>query len=264
MPDNSKATIICLAQSKGGTSKTSSTLNIGAALYRAGKKVLLIDLDQQANLTNSLGIAPASLPLSTYHLMTDRAIQARDLLITELPGGEPGLHLLPATLDLVGIERALAGEIGRERFLYKKLIPLLSDYDYILVDTPPSFDAGTINGMTASDFILVPFQPEQDCVNGLMQVLDKMRAIQENIKPDLALLGVFITMYDHRLNGHREFTSQLRAEMTADIFDTTVRRRANIATARASCRSVVSFESSSELAQDYINLAGEVLSRAKR
>lgn len=253
-----KAIVICLTQSKGGTAKTSSTLNIGACLVQAGYRVAFADLDQQASLTIALGIDPVKLNQRTmYMLLSDPEVQADEILVPT----EEGIDLLPADLDLAMLEFGLKEAIGRERVLGRKLAPLKERYDFILIDTPPSFAISTLNGMAAADYILSPVQPEPLCLYGLRQLSRNLKLIQDNSNPNLRLLGVFISMYDSRLSGHREISEQIREDWGEFALNTIIRRRSNILQATVEGRSVITTNSNSDLAQDYKALTQEILNR---
>ncbi|HEX2911914.1 MAG TPA: AAA family ATPase [Chloroflexia bacterium] len=256
----SKAKVICLAQSKGGTAKTSSAVNIGACLVREGYKVLLVDLDPQANLTTSVGVEPSDLARTNYELFTDHATEASAIL---QPTAE-GMDLLPSSIDLAVVERNIRDAIGREKILARKLTPLRASYDYIICDTSPYFNLLTTNGMAAADYILIPVQPEPNCIRGLGQVYEQVVLVQENLNPQMQLLGVFIVMYDNRINGHQFLTAQVRENWEDYTFDTIIRRRSNILQATAENRSVVQAQPTSDLAQDYIALTREVVKRARQ
>jgi chromosome partitioning protein len=252
--------IICLAQSKGGTAKTSSVVNIAAALRQTGYNVLTVDLDPQANLTTSLGVEPTELKATNYELFIDTNLKAQDVVITTVED----VDLLPGSIDLAVVERNLRDSIGREKILAKKLAPLTDIYDYILCDTSPYFNILTTNGMTAANYILVPVQPEPNCIRGLGQVYDQFILIQDNLNPAVKLMGVFIVMYDSRVSGHQLLAAQVRENWGEFALETTVRRRSNILQATAEGRSVIKAQPSSDLAQDYIALTSEVINRAKQ
>jgi chromosome partitioning protein len=253
------AKIICLAQSKGGTSKTSSTLNVSACLLQKGYRVLTCDLDQQASLTISLGTDPLKHPLNMYSLLTDAGVTAEDVIVKT----EEGIDLIPADLDLSVVELNLKETIGRERLLKKKLSSVAGDYDFILIDTPPSFALTTFNGMAAADYLLVPVQPEPLCLYGLRRLTENLKLIQENSNPTLRMLGVFITLYDSRLGGHKEIADQIREGWGKQAFKTVIRRRSNILQATVEARSVITMQENSDLAHDYKALTEEVLIRVQ-
>jgi chromosome partitioning protein len=251
------AKVICLAQSKGGTSKTSSVLNIAASMAEKGHKVLVIDADQQASLTISLGVDPLQLKNSLYAVLSDPNVAIADILITT----KEGIDLVPADVDLAMVEFSIPGAVGREKVLSKKLRPIRNDYDFILIDTPPSFAITTLNAMSAADYLAVPVQPEPLCVHALRQLTQNFEMIQENSNPNLKMLGIFITMYDSRLRGHREIAEQLKQDWGDLCFKTLVRRRSNILESTLEGKSIIAVQRNSDLSQDYQALTKEVLAR---
>lgn len=249
--------IICLAQSKGGTSKTSSTLNLAAYFAKVGKKVLVVDLDQQCSLSISLGVNPLTTPGTTFSLLVDRESRAEDAIVRTAEG----IDLIPASLDLALTEMSLRDSVSRERILGKKLRPIKDRYDFIILDTPPSFAITTLNGMAASDYLLIPVQPEPLCLYGLQQLNRNYTIIKEDANPGLQILGVFLALYDSRLTAHRELEQQIREDWQGLAFNTVIRRRSNILQATVEERSVVTSQPNSDLAHDYIELGKEILTR---
>jgi chromosome partitioning protein len=254
------AITICLAQSKGGTSKTSSVLNISACLIQQGYKVLAIDIDMQANLTSGLGVDPTKLERSMYALMTDQATTAADILVHT----QEEVDLLPANLDLSIVELAIKEIMGREKILARKIRPLLPDYDFVLIDTPPSFALTTLNALTAADYLLSPVQPEPFCLTGMGNLVRTYDLVRENSNPNLEILGIFITMYDSRLSAHREIAEIIRQDWGDRAFEAVIRRRSNIMDSTAEGRSIIKSRPSSDLAQDYQLLTKEILRRVQK
>lgn len=251
------ATTICLAQAKGGTGKTSASLNLSASLVKKGFKVLAIDLDQQASLTIGVGVNPLELEFTMYNLLTDPSVKVKDITIKT----DEGIDVLPAKLDLATLEYTMRENIGRERALTRKLATAREEYDYIIIDTPPSLGTATLNGMAAAQWLLVPIQPEPYCLYGLDQLTQNLEIIQENSNPNLKMLGVFVSMYDARLSGHQEIAKQIRENWGELAFKTVIRRRANILQSIVEGKSVIALQENSELAKDYQALTNEVLSR---
>lgn len=250
---------ICLAQSKGGTSKTSSVINIGAGLLKAGHKVLAVDVDQQASLTLSLGIEPSSLKQSMRALLIDPAVTAEQILVPT----QEGIDLLPANLDLSMVEFHMPA-VGREKVLSKKLRPMASKYDFVLIDTPPSFAVTTLNAMSASNYLLVPIQPEPLCLLGMAQLTEAFNLVKQNTNPRLKMLGVFIALYDGRIRNHREIAEQIREDWGDLAFKSFIRRRSNMLDSTLEGRSMISLNLKSEVAQDYQALTREVLQRVNK
>lgn len=251
------AKTICLAQYKGGTGKTSSTINIGASLVRAGYRVLAVDMDMQASLSVWLGADPAELPGgSIERLLTDRAIQAQDILVRT----QEGLDLLPASLDLALVEFNMPS-IHRETVLNRKIASIKEHYDFILIDTPPNFNICTLNAFVASDYLLIPFQPEPLCLYGLGQLTRTFEMVRADTGSALDVLGLFFTMYDGRITTHKRIENKVREDWGDLAFQTLIRKRTNILEATLSGQSSVAANPSSPIAQDYQALTEEVLAR---
>lgn len=253
------AKIICLAQQKGGTSKTSSVWNISACLVQNGYRVLAVDMDMQANLTTSLGVNPLELKGSMYALLSESGVKASDILL-ETP---EGIDLLPADNDLAVVEFSIKEAIGREKILAKKLRPLAANYDFILIDTPPSFAITTLNAMGAAQYLLCPIQPEPYCLDGMKNLTRTYEMVQEDSNPNLQMLGVFITMYNSRLKAHKEITEIIRQDWAELAFETIIRERTNILESAVDNRSIVNLKPNSDLAQDYQSLTKEIIHRVK-
>jgi chromosome partitioning protein len=247
-----------MAQSKGGTGKTSSTLNIAAALLEKQARVLVCDLDQQSNLTVSLGINPLDCLVNTHTLLTEPNAQAQEAVVET----EEGIDLLPGHPDLALVEFKMPA-VARERVIGRKLAALRSSYDYILLDTAPSLGIATLNALCAADWMLVPTQPEPLCVYGLYMLLDQMETIKAESNPGLNLLGFFITFYDARSRAHKEMEKQLREKWEGQIFQSVIKRRNSILETTLEGRSMVSLKRDSELAKEYRALTQEVIKRAK-
>jgi chromosome partitioning protein len=250
---------IALCQSKGGTSKTSSVLNISACLVRNGYRVLAVDVDQQASLTVSLGIDPATLPLSMRAILTDPEVTANDVLVQT----QEGIDLIPANLDLSLVEFHMS-PVGRDRILARKLHQIAPNYDFIVIDTPPSFAITTLNAMAAADYLLVPMQPEPLCLLGMSQLTEAYKLVQQDANPKLEILGIFIALYDGRSSYHRDIAAKVRQDWGELTFKTIIRRRMGILEAALEGRATVSLSPNSEIAQDYLALTGEILSRVQQ
>lgn len=254
------AKTICLAQSKGGTGKTSSTLNIGAALAEKGYKVLACDLDQQASLTVSLGVNPVDYAQANMkQLLTEPGIKAQDLIVET----QEGIDLIPSHVSLAMVEYRMPN-VSREKQLSRKLKPLHDRYDYILLDTAPSLGIATLNALSAADYVTVPTQPEPLCVYGLYMLQDTIDEIRSDANPVLEMLGFFITFYDARVKGHREMEKQLREEWPDRIFKTVIKRRPSMLETTMEGRSILYLKSDSELATEYRALTEEVIKRANQ
>lgn len=245
--------VITVSNHKGGVGKTTSVINIGAGLNRLGKKVLLIDLDPQANLSQSLGLI--NQPINIYGAIRgEYKPQPKEVL--------KGLDVIPSTLDLSGAEVELSGEAGRE-FILKELIePFRSSYDYILIDSPPSLGLLTINALTASNEVIIPLQAQYLALQGLTKLIEIINKIKTRLNKDLKLGGVFITQYDSRKILNRDVVETIQSYFKNEVFKTIIRD--NIALAEAPTRGVDIFRYNPKSygAQDYLSLCKEMLKRS--
>ena len=246
------ADVIALANQKGGVAKTTSTVNLGAALREHGLRVLAIDLDPQGNLTMSQGIDTESLDKSMYDVLVhrlpiDEVIQEREF------------DVATSTIDLAGAEMALAAMIGRERALQRALEPVKDRYDYILIDTPPSLGLLTINAFTAAQGVIVPVQCEYLSLRGLLQLERTLEMIRENLNPDVKIMGILPTMYDARTSHGRESVEVLRDNFGPLVFDTVIRKTIKFAEAPVIGASLLKYQPKGRGAESYRALAREVL-----
>src|SRR5213595_3220919 len=248
--------VIALANQKGGVAKTTTTLNLGVAMVERGKRVLAVDLDPQGNLTMSQGWNPDEIERSMFDVLVHK------LPITEIVHqGE--IDLAVSSIDLAGAELALAAMIGRERALEKALLPAREQYDYILIDTPPSLGLLTINALVASQGVIVPVQCEYLSLRGLVQLENTLTMIRENLNPKVAIQGILPTMFDKRLLHSREAVEILRENFGALVFDTKIRKTVRYAEAPVKGTSVLKYEPSGSAAAAYRDLAKEVLDGAQ-
>jgi chromosome partitioning protein len=248
--------VISFANQKGGVAKTTTTLNLGVALSEQGLKVLLVDLDPQGNLTMSQGFNPDTIERSMF-----------DVLVHRLPIQEVIHHaevdLAVSSIDLAGAELALSSMIGRERALEKALAPVKENYDYVLIDTPPSLGLLTINALVASNGVIVPVQCEYLSLRGLVQLENTLSMIRENLNPDVGIEGILPTMYDKRTLHSREAVEILQENFGDLVFDTKIRKTVRYAEAPVKGTSVLKYDPSGNAAQAYRDLAKEVLDGAQ-
>jgi chromosome partitioning protein len=250
------AEILALANQKGGVAKTTSTINLGAALQEQGLKVLVVDLDPQSNLTMSLGIDPEHVERSMFDVLVHR------MPIEEIiHHGE--LDVAVSSIDLAGAELALSAMIGRERALEKALMPIVHEYDFVLIDTPPSLGLLTINALTAATGVIVPVQCEYLSLRGLVQLENTLTMIRENLNPRVKIRGILPTMLDSRLLHAKEALDLLENNFGDLVFKTRVRKTVRLAEAPVSGVSVLSYDSGGAAAQAYRELAQEVLRDAE-
>ena len=249
------ARVIAFANQKGGVAKTTTTLNLGVALMEQGKRVLAVDLDPQGNLTMSQGWNPDEIERSLFDVLVHK------LPITEIVRqGE--IDVAVSSIDLAGAELALSSMSGRERALDKALLPVREEYDYILIDTPPSLGLLTINALVASDGVIVPVQCEYLSLRGLVQLENTLTMIRENLNPKVAIQGILPTMYDKRLLHSKEAVEILRENFGDLVLNTKIRKTVRYAEAPVKGQSVLKYDPSGEAAGMYRDLAKEVLDGA--
>lgn len=242
--------VIAISNHKGGVGKTTSALNIGAGLNSLGKKILLVDLDPQANLSQSLGITEPE--INIYGALRGR-YPLQPVEITE------GLDLIPSTLDLSGAEVELTGEAGREYILKELIDPLRNSYDFILIDSPPSLGLLTINAFTASDEVYIPLQAQYLALQGLTKLLEIVDKIQRRLNKDLTIGGVFITQYDGRKVLNRDVVTAIEGHFKDKVFETKIRDNVALAEAPARGVDIFRYNSKSYGAEDYLSLCREIL-----
>jgi chromosome partitioning protein len=250
------ARVIALANQKGGVAKTTTTLNLAVALKEKGKRVLVIDLDPQGNLTMSQGMNPDEISKSMFDVLVHR-IPIQDVIVAA------EVDIAVSSIDLAGAELALSGMIGRERALEKALAPVKEGYDFVLMDTPPSLGLLTINAFVAADGIIVPVQCEYLSLRGLVQLQNTLEMIRENLNPGVEIQGILPTMYDRRTLHSREAVEILQENFGNLVFNTRIRKTVRYAEAPVKGQSVLAYDPSSEAAAMYRDLAKEVLNGAK-
>ncbi len=250
------ATVISFANQKGGVAKTTSTLNLAVALREKGLKVLAIDLDPQGNLTMSQGFNPDSLTRSMFDVLVHR-------LPIENVVHEAEIDIAVSSIDLAGAELAMSATIGRERSLEKALFAVREEYDYILIDTPPSLGLLTINALVASWGVIVPVQCEYLSLRGLVQLENTLTMIRENLNPTVKIIGILPTMFDGRTLHSREAIEILQENFGDLVFNTRIRKTIRFAEAPVKGSSVLKYDPTGRAAEAYRDLAKEVLNGAK-
>ena len=249
------ARVIAFANQKGGVAKTTTTLNLGVALAEKGHSVLVIDLDPQGNLTMSQGWNPDEIERSMFDVLVHK------LPITEIIR-EGEVAVAVSSIDLAGAELALSSMIGRERALEKALLPVRDNYDFILVDTPPSLGLLTINALVASNGVIVPVQCEYLSLRGLVQLENTLSMIRENLNPAVEIQGILPTMFDKRLLHSREAVDILKENFGDLVLNTKIRKTIRYAEAPVKGQSVLKYDPSGDAANMYRDLAKEVLDGA--
>ncbi|AZP93972.1 ParA family protein [Enterococcus mundtii] len=254
------AQIISVANQKGGVGKTTTTVNLGACLASLGKQVLLVDMDAQGNATSGVGIRKPDVTQDIY-----------DVLVNELPIPEAtiateheNLSIVPATLQLAGAEIELTSMMARESRLKSSLAEVNDQYDYILIDCPPSLGHLTINSFTASDSILIPVQCEYYALEGLSQLLNTVRLVQKHFNPELEIEGVLLTMYDARTNLGNEVVEEVRKYFREKVYETVIPRNIRLSEAPSHGKPIIDYDPRSRGAEVYQALAKEVVDREEK
>ena len=249
--------LVCVANQKGGVAKTTTTVNVGAALALRGHRILVVDVDPQANATTGLGLDHRTVEASTYDLLVGKAPAAEVIVAT----GIPNLFCVPSTLDLAGAEIELAGAMARERRLAEALEPVAADYELLFLDCPPSLGLLTINALAAAADLLVPVQCEYYALEGLGQLLATAERVRRSLNPDLRVAGFVITMYDGRTNLSSQVTDEVRTHFGSLVYETVIPRSVRLSEAPSFGETVMTLDPASRGALAYGLLAEEVESR---
>lgn len=251
--------IISVANQKGGVGKSTTAVNLGACLAYLGKKVLLVDIDAQGNATSGVGIRKPDVVQDVYDVL----INEIKIENTILPSSRTNLDVVPATLQLAGAEIELTAMMARESRLKTAIDELKDQYDFILIDCPPSLGHLTINAFTASDGILIPVQCEYYALEGLSQLLNTVRLVQKHFNPELEIEGVLLTMYDARTNLGVEVVEEVRRYFQEKVYHTIIPRNVRLSEAPSHGLSIVDYDLRSKGSEVYQALAKEVLAREK-
>jgi chromosome partitioning protein len=256
-PAVAKAKVIAFANQKGGVAKTTTTLNLAVAFAEAGHRVLAVDMDPQANLTMSQGIDPDSVEKSMYDVLVNK-IPIREVI------RKREIDVACASIDLAGAEIAMSTQIGRERSLVKGLKPVLEDYDFICIDTPPSLGLLTINALTAAAKVIVPVQCEYLSMRGLIQLQNTLSMIRQELNPDVEIEGILPTLVDSRTVHAKEAIEILEENFGDRVFATRIKKTIRFAEAPVKGTSVLKYDPEGVAAKSYRDLAKEVLANGKR
>lgn len=252
--------IIAIANQKGGVGKTTTAINLGACLAVAEKRTLVIDTDPQGNATSGLGIDKDELEKSIYDVLIEEA-PVEGVVVHKVHF--PYLDVVPATRDLVGAEVELVNRRNRETILRRAIDAVRDQYDFILIDCPPSLGLLTLNTLAASDSVLIPIQCEFYALEGLSQLLNTVTIVQKNLNPALQIEGVLLTMYDGRLNLSRQVADEAKEYFGPKVYKTTIPRNVRIAEAPSFGKPIVLYDILSVGAKSYLSLAKEVIARRR-
>jgi len=252
------ARVLALANQKGGVGKTTTTINLGAGLVELGSRVLLIDMDPQGSLGVGLAAEPHALERTVYQLLMDPHAHPDEVI---LETAFPGLHLLPANIDLAAAELLLVQEVAREQALSRVVERVRYRYDFVLIDCPPSLGLLTINGLTAADGVIVPLECEYFALRGMTLLMDTLKKVQGRLNPRLRLEGIIATMFDSRTIHTREVLERVREAFGDAVYKTTINKTIRFAEAPVAGEPILTYSSRSKGADAYRDLAREVLSR---
>ena len=247
--------IIAICNQKGGVGKTTTSINLAAFLAMAGKKVMLIDLDPQANATSGIGINKHNIQKSTYHVVLEE-LDIREILQKT---AIDNLLLAPSNLDLTGAEVELVGVMGREYRLKRALVKEKDNFDFIIIDSPPSLGLLTINGLCAADSVIIPVQCEYYALEGLTQLHNTVRLVKENLNQNLSIEGVLLTMADFRTNLTKEVIQEARNHFNEKVYITVIPRNIRLTEAPSFGQPIALYDRDSLGAQKYEDLSREIL-----
>lgn len=251
------AKIIALANQKGGVGKTTTAINLSAALAKAGKRVLLVDADPQANASSGLGVEIRDLKKTIYECLVNQIDPHEAIIQTAVKN----LSIIPSHIDLVGAEIEMLNLDNREHLMKNVLSALRGEYDYILIDCSPSLGLITVNALTASDTVVIPVQCEFFALEGIAKLLSTIKIIKQNLNPSLQIDGFLLTMYDNRLRLSAQVYDEVKRHFGDLVFNTVVPRNVRLSEAPSHGLCVLDYDASSKGAKCYTNLAKEILKR---
>jgi chromosome partitioning protein len=252
------ARIIAMCNQKGGVGKTTTTINLGAALAEYGRKVLLVDFDPQGALSVGLGINPHELDQTVYNLLMDRETDVRAVI---RPTALPGLDLMPANIDLSAAEVQLVGEVAREMVLSRAMRPIMDEYDVVLIDCQPSLGLLTVNALTAAHGVVIPLECEFFALRGVALLVETIDKVKDRLNPGLEIDGILATMYDPRTLHSREVVSRVVEAFGDRVFHTVIGRTVKFPDASVAAEPITTYASSHAGAYAYRLLARELIAR---
>ncbi|MED1471513.1 AAA family ATPase [Bacillus salipaludis] len=248
--------VIAIANQKGGVGKTTTSVNLGACLAYIGKRVLLVDIDPQGNATSGIGIEKAEVEQCIYDVLVDD-VEVKNVIKTS---SVENLYAVPATIQLAGAEIELVPTISREVRLKRALGEVKDQFDYIIIDCPPSLGLLTINALTASDAVLIPVQCEYYALEGLSQLLNTVRLVQKHLNQDLKIEGVLLTMLDARTNLGIQVIEEVKKYFQDKVYKTIIPRNVRLSEAPSHGEPIITYDARSRGAEVYLDLAKEVVS----
>ncbi|GHH80268.1 chromosome partitioning protein [Kitasatospora indigofera] len=260
LAEHGPAQIIAMCNQKGGVGKTTSTINLGAALAEYGRRVLLVDFDPQGALSVGLGVNPMELDVTVYNLLMERGLTADEVL---LKTAVPGMDLLPSNIDLSAAEVQLVSEVARESALARALKPLLPDYDFVIIDCQPSLGLLTVNALTAAHSVIVPLECEFFALRGVALLTETIEKVCERLNPELRLDGILATMYDSRTVHSREVLARVVEAFGEHVFHTVIGRTVRFPETTVAGEPITTYATNSVGAAAYRQLAREVLDRCR-
>lgn len=250
------AKIIAIANQKGGVGKSTTAINLSACLAEENRRVLVVDLDPQGNTSSGLGLDRRSLENTVYDMMINEEVSASDVMVTT---EFDGLKIIPSNEDLAGAEIELFDFEDRENMLKNKIEPIRNDFDYILIDCPPSLSLLTLNALSAADSVLIPIQCEYYALEGLSQLLKTIKLVQQRINAALKVEGIVFTMYDGRTNLSAEVVENVKANLSERVYEAVIPRNIRLAEAPSYGMPINYYEPKSSGAKNYQLLALEVI-----
>lgn len=254
------AKIIAIANQKGGVGKTTTTINLAACLAKKKKRTLILDFDPQGNTSTGLGVDKKALPYSSYDLLIGR-VSIEDVIV---PNVLENLDLIPANMELAGAEVELVGMVAREHTLKNAVQKAEKDYDYILLDCPPSLGLLTLNALTAANSVLVPIQCEYFALEGLSQLVNTIHVVKTRLNPELEIEGVLLTMYDGRTNLANQVLSEVHKFFKNKVYRTVIPRSIRLGEAPSYGQSIIAYAPNSSASKAYQSFADEFLKREKQ